>query len=136
MRLVLQCAVCGTVQPVGAAACGTCHAAGIPNLRLVFECLHCFRLGLAPSCEACSRPPSPAPGPLPDLDKLAERWGVTPAEPPPEDEDILAEEIVEFDLDDEDLTDEVGLELDDGETRSDEWVLPLEERSDSKAEGT
>lgn len=54
MRLVLQCSVCGTIHTVGTAICGTCRASGIQNLRLLFECLKCFRLGLNPSCEICS----------------------------------------------------------------------------------
>jgi hypothetical protein len=55
MRLVLQCSVCGTIHTVGTAVCGTCRASGIQSLRLLFECLRCFRLGLNPSCEVCSQ---------------------------------------------------------------------------------
>jgi hypothetical protein len=51
MRLVVQCSVCGTILPVGTATCGTCRASGILNLRLLFECLKCFRLGLNPECD-------------------------------------------------------------------------------------
>jgi hypothetical protein len=54
MRLVIQCSVCGTIWTVGTAICGTCRASGIQNLRLLFECLTCFRLGLNPSCGSCS----------------------------------------------------------------------------------
>jgi hypothetical protein len=54
MRLVLQCSVCGTVHTVGTAICGTCLAAGIQNLRLLFECERCLRLGLNTSCDVCS----------------------------------------------------------------------------------
>jgi hypothetical protein len=81
VRLILQCAVCGTVNPVGLTACGACRATGLENLRLLFECLHCFRVGLMPKCEACSRllPLDPAyevvQDPL-DPDELARRWGV------------------------------------------------------------
>jgi hypothetical protein len=55
MRLVLQCSVCGTIHTVGTAVCGTCRASGIQSLRLLFECMRCFRLGLSPSCEVCSQ---------------------------------------------------------------------------------
>jgi hypothetical protein len=55
MRLVIQCSVCGTIWTVGTAVCGTCRASGIQNLRLLFECLTCFRLGLNPSCESCTK---------------------------------------------------------------------------------
>lgn len=53
MTLVLQCAACGTCHPVGTPACTTCRATGVQNLRLLFECPACFRLGLSPECEAC-----------------------------------------------------------------------------------
>lgn len=80
MRLVLQCAVCGTVHPVGASVCGTCAATGLQNLRLMFECLACFRLGIAPACEACNPKPRPPPFevvPDPaDPAGLARSWGV------------------------------------------------------------
>jgi hypothetical protein len=58
MRLVIQCSVCGTILAVGTDVCGTCRASGIQNLRLLFECMKCFRLGLSPICEICSQPPS------------------------------------------------------------------------------
>jgi hypothetical protein len=54
MRLVIQCSVCGTIHTVGTAVCGTCRASGIRDLRLLFECQICFRLGLGPSCDVCS----------------------------------------------------------------------------------
>ncbi len=54
MKLVLQCAVCGTNHPVGTEACPTCRATGVQNLRLMFECPACFRLGLLPSCAVCN----------------------------------------------------------------------------------
>lgn len=57
MKLVLQCAVCGTNHPVGTPACATCRATGVQNLRLMFECPSCFRLGLNPTCDACRPPP-------------------------------------------------------------------------------
>jgi rubredoxin len=53
VKLVLQCAVCGTVHAVGATVCGTCHATGVRNLRLMFECPRCFGLGITPACAAC-----------------------------------------------------------------------------------
>jgi hypothetical protein len=60
VSLVLQCAVCGTHHPVGATVCATCHATGVQNLRFLFECPKCFRLGLTPACEVCD-PPAPLP---------------------------------------------------------------------------
>ena len=80
MRLILQCAACGTVGSVGATTCGTCHATGYENLRLLFECPHCFRLGLVPKCEDCAKllsldpPYEVVPEPV-DPDELARRWG-------------------------------------------------------------
>lgn len=94
MRLVLQCAICGTVQHVGAATCETCRATGLQNLRLMFECTECFRLGLSPSCGVCNPtavpavvvaplplapPPTPAVPPVEVITKpevLEELWGV------------------------------------------------------------
>ena len=85
MRLILQCAVCGTINAVGLTECGTCRATGFENLRLIFECLHCFRVGLTPACDKCSKLLSldPAyeivPDPV-DPDELARRWGVDESE--------------------------------------------------------
>lgn len=59
MKLVLQCAVCGTNQAVGTAVCLACRATGVQNLRLMFECPTCFRLGIVPACDQC-QPPTPA----------------------------------------------------------------------------
>jgi hypothetical protein len=81
VRLILQCAVCGTINSVGLTACGTCRATGLENLRLLFECLQCFKVGLTPTCEACSRllalgPEPEAPREPIDPGELARRWGV------------------------------------------------------------
>lgn len=81
MRLILQCAACGTVNAVGLTACGTCRATGLENLRLLFECLQCFKVGLTPTCASCSRllslDPEPDASRTPvDPDELARRWGV------------------------------------------------------------
>jgi hypothetical protein len=81
VRLILQCALCGTANAVGSTECGTCRAAGFENLRLLFECQHCFRVGLVPSCEECSKllPLDPAYEVVPDPvnpDELARQWGV------------------------------------------------------------
>ncbi len=54
MRLVLQCAMCGTHHPVGTAVCSTCLASGVTQLRLMFECQTCGALGLDPACGACA----------------------------------------------------------------------------------
>lgn len=89
MRLVLQCTLCGTVQPVGAAVCSACRADGVENLRLMFECQHCFRLGLNPACDLCSSFLSLDDDPMPESEADA----------------ILAEEVLEGDLMDEELDD-------------------------------
>jgi hypothetical protein len=98
VRLVLQCAVCGTNHAVGASACMTCHAAGLVNLRLMFECESCFRLGLSPTCGACSVASDPR---LPyevmavphDPGELSERWGVSPVTSDDSDDSELLEAI-------------------------------------------
>ncbi|MCI0701390.1 MAG: hypothetical protein L0241_09950, partial [Planctomycetia bacterium] len=59
MKLVLQCSMCGTHHPVGTVVCSTCHAEGVNQLRLMFECQQCGRLGLAPQCVSC--PPAVPP---------------------------------------------------------------------------
>lgn len=84
MRLILQCSVCGTNHGVGAEVCGTCRAAGLANLRLLFECTRCFTVGLRPSCIVCNPPPvvppfEVIPDPV-DPEELARRWGVSDAE--------------------------------------------------------
>jgi hypothetical protein len=48
--------MCGTVNPVGAPACSSCRAAGIPQMRLMFECPACHGLGLTPACVVCPHP--------------------------------------------------------------------------------
>ena len=53
MKLVLQCAMCGTLHPVGAAVCSTCRASGVTQLRLMFECPACGGLGITPACGQC-----------------------------------------------------------------------------------
>lgn len=59
MKLVLQCAMCGTHHPVGTPVCSTCRASGVTQLRLMFECQSCGRLDLSPVCAACPRPAQP-----------------------------------------------------------------------------
>ncbi|MBM3979301.1 MAG: hypothetical protein FJ304_03270 [Planctomycetes bacterium] len=54
MRLVLQCAMCGTHHAVGTATCSTCNASGVSQLRLMFECEACGALGLSPACAPCA----------------------------------------------------------------------------------
>lgn len=56
MKLVLQCAMCGTHHPVGTIVCSTCRASGLAQLRLMFECQTCGRLDLAPMCVTCPPP--------------------------------------------------------------------------------
>lgn len=124
MRLVLQCTLCGTINTVGSNLCGTCRASGLQNLRLMFECLHCFRLGLNPSCEPCSRlstEHSQAPGGC---------WG--DAEVPPgadvgAGEIAIAEEFLEAGLADEEI-----LELPLADLKR---VLPEDDDSDFELDG-
>ena len=69
MKLVLQCAMCGTHHPVGTVVCSACRATGVAQLRLMFECQTCGRLDLSPLCECCPRPASESELVL-DLDDL------------------------------------------------------------------
>jgi hypothetical protein len=54
VKLVLQCAMCGTHHAVGTPACTTCRASGVAQMRLMFECPTCGHLGINPVCEACA----------------------------------------------------------------------------------
>lgn len=74
MKLVLQCAMCGTHHPVGTAVCCACRATGVAQLRLMFECPTCQHLGLNPFCEAC------LPVALLDEDEMALANEVTESE--------------------------------------------------------
>jgi hypothetical protein len=56
VKLVLQCAMCGTGHPVGTIVCSACRATGVAQLRLMFECQTCGRLDLNPTCAFCPRP--------------------------------------------------------------------------------
>ena len=107
MKLVLQCAMCGTHHPVGTAVCSTCRASGIAQLRLMFECQTCGQLGLNPTCAACSEE-------LAVAEELEEEPYVLVSGDEPEEEefefdfeeeeDKPADDEV-FVLDDEDLSD-------------------------------
>ncbi|QJW99488.1 hypothetical protein [Frigoriglobus tundricola] len=107
MKLVLQCAMCGTLHPVGSPSCSTCRASGVPQMRLMFECSACGALGLNPSCSAC-----PVGVPL-DLDDDLIVAEEVPDEPLRIDPVGLgAFEEIDLDLD-LGLGDELALELDD-----------------------
>lgn len=96
MKLVLQCAVCGTVHPVGMTTCVTCRATGFKNLRLLFECPRCFELGLVPHCTRCAIVPHTAVYSLSDEDEENEVPGVLDAEVISEvSEATIAEEVDE-----------------------------------------
>ena len=104
MTLVLQCAMCGTLHPVGTASCSTCRATGVGQLRLMFECPTCHRLGLNPACGAC-----PA---------------ATPADP--NEELIVAEEVLDeaYSLDEIEVGgDDAELVLDFDEDEADESLV-------------
>lgn len=89
MKLVLQCAMCGTHHPVGTPACSTCGASGVTQLRLMFECLACSRLDISPECKECSFTPFASP-----LDAFYDHDGL-----------VIAEEVIddEFAIEWEDL---------------------------------
>ena len=113
MKLVLQCAMCGTHHPVGTPACATCRASGVAQMRLMFECPACGGLGLNPTCAAC-----PAVVPL-DLD----------------DELVVAEEVPDGDFGGLvlglEFDDEEDEELDLGDDEENEaWIVDSSEESD------
>jgi hypothetical protein len=111
VKLVLQCAMCGTHHPVGTPVCSTCRASGVTQLRLMFECESCGRLGLNPFCETCP-PPAQLSEPIYELEDL-----------------IVAEEIVDdpfaLDLDAIDALEALPLDIDDedGEGEDDIFVV-------------
>lgn len=116
MRLVLQCAMCGTHHPVGTDICSTCRATGVTQLRLMFECVTCGRLGLNPTCETC--PPVAALS----LD---------------DDELIVAEEIPNepLTLDDDAEYSDIDLVIDfDDEEEGEKSVFDLSDDLDDKDE--
>jgi hypothetical protein len=110
VKLVLQCAACGTHQDVGARMCPTCKATGVEHLRLMFECPRCFALGIAPECAACNPPPLP-------YEVVEDPEGdVIPIEEVSEDETAAS------------VSDEFELSLDeDTEFRPDDFDLPIDE---------
>lgn len=91
MRLVLQCAMCGTHHAVGTPACPACGATGVTQLRLMFECLGCGRLDIRPECDACPLAPFADP-----LDAFYDTDGLVIAEEVADDE--FAIEWEELDL--------------------------------------
>jgi hypothetical protein len=68
VKLVLQCAMCGTNHPVGTLVCSTCRARGVAQLRLMFECQLCGRLDIHPVCQTCPQPGVPLTDPALELD--------------------------------------------------------------------
>ena len=137
MRLILQCAVCGTVNAIGLRECGTCRATGLEHLRLLFECPRCIRLDLCPTCEPCSRllsldePYEIVPEPI-DPTNLARLWGVEEeaASPSAGEADGLLEPAWE----DEPIESEVALTLDETAELAtlDVEELSLEDDEESK----
>lgn len=119
MKLILQCAVCGTNHVVGTTTCTTCRATGLQDLRLLFECPGCFAVGLMPRCQACD--PSPPPPPyevVASPAELARLWGVNDEPEPPPGGDVLVPGLV-------------------GETKStgeDEFDLMLDEEAEHDAD--
>ena len=118
MRLVLQCAMCGTHHPVGTEVCSTCRASGITQLRLMFECETCRQLDIKPTCDACAEG-------LALAEEIEEEQYVLVGGDEPEDifefdfkegeEDATTDEAV-YVLDDEDLDGDIV----DGEPVSDD----------------
>jgi hypothetical protein len=118
VRLVLQCAMCGTHHPVGTPVCTTCRASGVAQMRLMFECPTCGHLGINPVCEAC-----PFIEPL-DLD----------------DDLIIAEEIIDEPIaldpaaEEEDF--DLDLDFDEDDTEDEVVIMDLSEESlDDDEEG-
>jgi hypothetical protein len=99
VKLVLQCAMCGTHHAVGTPVCSTCRASGVAQLRLMFECQSCGRLDLNPVCPTCPRP-AQAVEPVYELD----------------DDLIVAEEVADdpfaLELDAIDAIGELALDID------------------------
>ena len=125
MRLILQCAACGTINSVGLTECGTCRATGFENLILLLECLHCFRVGCTQKFDKCSKLPflGPAyeliPDPV-DPDELARRWGVVDESEAAADKAAMGESL------DADWEEELAAEL---------APTALEEKRDSDKDG-
>jgi len=118
VKLVLQCAMCGTHHPVGTTVCSTCRASGVTQLRLMFECQSCGRLDLNPVCANCPRnPPPPAVYPAHVLE--------------PVEDLIVAEEVVEepFTLEEGDEVDFAveDFELDFDEDEDEDAILDEDE---------
>ncbi len=143
MKLVLQCAMCGTHHPVGTIVCSTCRASGLAQLRLMFECQTCGRLDLTPVCATC--PPPAVSLDLDDglieaevideplaLDVDDEKLVVDLSEDEAEEPDVFVEESdpdlsefdSEFDLDLDDVFD------DESETEFDEFDDDEDEEED------
>ena len=125
MTLVLQCAMCGTVQLVGAESCSSCGAAGVAQLRLMFECPTCGRLGLNPACAACAAPAGyvvvePEEELIVAEEVIDESFSLDEIEIPADDVELV------FDLDDEDDADE-KLIVDASEDRIEELEEDLTE---------
>lgn len=151
MKLVLQCAMCGTHHPVGTIVCSTCRASGVAQLRLMFECQTCGRLDLKPTCETCP-PPEVALPPDPftlDLDDdLIVAEEVTDAAESEEDEKLVVDESADDSAKYEDVFDDAldadlsafDLDLDDvfddeSETEFDEFDEDKDEQEEAD-EGT
>jgi hypothetical protein len=131
VKLVLQCAMCGTHHPVGTPVCSTCRASGVTQLRLMFECQSCGSLGLNPACERCSAPAAQSVPSAPEEDLiLAEEIS-------DESFSFVGFEVVEdedheltIDLDDE-ADEKVVVDVsDDLDEEDDEDVIFLEDDSD------
>lgn len=108
MKLVLQCAMCGTQHPVGAVVCSTCRATGVTQLRLLFECQTCGRLDLSPACGTC---PRPAGGLVYELDDdliIAEEIADDPVAPDPGARDAAEDFFLELNFE---VVDELDAEL-------------------------
>jgi hypothetical protein len=116
VKLVLQCAMCGTHHAVGTPVCSTCRASGVTQLRLMFECQSCGRLDLSPVCASCPHP-GQAVEPVYELD----------------DDLIVAEEVADdpfaLELDAIDAVGELALDIDE-EGEADIFVVDESEDSD------
>ena len=114
MKLVLQCAMCGTHHPVGTPTWPTCRASGVSQMRLMFECSTCGHLGINPVCEAC---PFIEPLELDDDLIIAEEIIDEPISLDPAGEE---EEFEDFDLD---------LDFDEDEAEDEVVIMDLSEEN-------
>jgi hypothetical protein len=111
--------MCGTHHPVGTPACTTCRASGVTQLRLMFECPTCGRLGLNPTCEACL-PPVAAFVPYEVVEEDLIVAEEIQEEPLSLDDAADSDDDLKFDFDEDEEDEKVVIDLSDDEIEEDE----------------